>query len=1635
MANADVGKLTASIALDVSNLTKGVAKADQQLEQLSTSFQKSQKKVNSSLNSIDTKVAITAKNVVASIRAQTNQINAQMATQRNLLTKSLGAQTKTLETAIQGQIKVTHKLYDATRSNTYLVTESMHTMSNNFIKAMSAMSANAETSAKNITSALNKISTTLDRIAPKPKKVSAEMKGSTAEMITNLLALQKQAEATQAKVSRVGSISSIKMPKASTKSTIDFDTGAFNQVTKASSYTAGLNAGLKQATQQSDTLFSSLSKGWQMFSKLSFQVFILESGLQQIAGALASMVSPGWQFAQQMETEQVGMSGILSSMTQLNGKNLEWNQAMGISKSIIADLNVEAAKTAATSEELVTTFRALLGPGLGAGMNIDEIKQFTVTGVNAVKSMGLDGRQLVQELRDLVQGGIQAASSTLATALGLTDKDIKAAKQSSEGLFKFLMKRLEGFKQSSTEYGNTLEGMFAQVREGYTLAQAEGLKSLREEAKNILSSVREYLFTDDFKIKPEFIEMWKTVGDYALIFWEQLKKIYEVVEPIGELFLNLLVPALKFVIENFSQVVTIWATWNLTKRILELTAFSSSLVGVAQGELKVSNELKNVTSEYERAKVAAMEYNKAAIDRYNVKVDTKNTQSRTSSLIDQVESSGRKHLNPDTILWARELRTVEERYKALGASAQEAAKMANAAAELAAKGQIQMSKEVVTTTEKLLAQKTQAEGNKIAFEKFAGTTSKVINGMGMLGDGLTSVGLLIGMTTNESDGLVHELGDMAEKAGIALTVLGNIGSLLEGTLIPKIYDAVKACSALGTALTVLGGIAGAIGIGLSVGELTTWIYQKVNDISDAEMQRRKESAWDGNVAKREGDYLKDIQAIKDKYADDEDTQKRMVERYKKMFGIHEGERAKNLIAPSEEDWFNKVAEEKNKQASTLKPKNFGWGNIEDTKAKNAADRAARNQAKNAYKVLESALKAEKEAIKQQQTQLESAYKFDLTSTQDYMQTKFKYDSDIIEAEIKNYEKRREIAKSLGQDSDVESFTNKIDELKESAITKYIEYVNELKDKYKELYDRLDDIKGKYEDIVGVSEEAFKNNLVKEYAADFSRVYAELTTAQKGLAKAQEEGNASDIKAWNTLIDKMSTAKQQLEQIVYLKKLERDAQEATAKAQNVGLQAQSENLDYQLSTGVHSDFQKESDLWIRSHSDMQSVIDQYRTAIANYTAELKAANDEETKSKMLQNIVDAKQAIKDLMDEVHPLESLIRDNLVSGLSDAFQSIYWGEKSAKEALQDFANTFLQTFTKKMFDTAFDELFGNIFDSISGRNTLDTDVVTNVESRVTVDMTKFQQDVTDAGLTLQQELNGQIIPSFQALNSVIQEILAKAGVTGIGVGDVTGISGVVGSVVGQHSTESTSFGMGSSVLSGVAMPDLSSSVKSLERFDKGVISATGAITADTAATKISTNVTDDLSTVTKSTGNSAMPALMAAVTAVSGSLGKFGIVLQTVMMIMQIGKAAKLWAFADGGAVSGAGTGTSDSIPARLSNGEYVIKASSAKALGTNFLDRLNSVGDGRTIRSGRLPRFKYAGGGEVRTEDSQLENTTPMQQANELPSTVGVTMNMTFQSLDPETNMKLFNKQYENFKSKLINDIQKNTSMRTAIRGVT
>ena len=60
------------------------------------------------------------------------------------------------------------------------------------------------------------------------------------------------------------------------------------------------------------------------------------------------------------------------------------------------------------------------------------------------------------------------------------------------------------------------------------------------------------------------------------------------------------------------------------------------------------------------------------------------------------------------------------------------------------------------------------------------------------------------------------------------------------------------------------------------------------------------------------------------------------------------------------------------------------------------------------------------------------------------------------------------------------------------------------------------------------------------------------------------------------------------------------------------------------------------------------------------------------------------------------------------------------------------------------------------------------------------------------------------------------------------------------------------------------------------------------------------------------------------------------------------------ASGGYISGPGTGTSDSIPALLSNGEYVIRANAVKALGTDTLDKMNYADKNRFADGGFVDR---------------------------------------------------------------------------------
>lgn len=80
-----------------------------------------------------------------------------------------------------------------------------------------------------------------------------------------------------------------------------------------------------------------------------------------------------------------------------------------------------------------------------------------------------------------------------------------------------------------------------------------------------------------------------------------------------------------------------------------------------------------------------------------------------------------------------------------------------------------------------------------------------------------------------------------------------------------------------------------------------------------------------------------------------------------------------------------------------------------------------------------------------------------------------------------------------------------------------------------------------------------------------------------------------------------------------------------------------------------------------------------------------------------------------------------------------------------------------------------------------------------------------------------------------------------------------------------------------------------------------------------------------------------------------------------------------FASGGSVAGPGTGTSDSIPAMLSNGEYVLNAQAVDRLGVPFLNGLNTgrlrgFASGGLVGSGGVAGYKSergSNGGQVQS----------------------------------------------------------------------
>lgn len=507
--------------------------------------------------------------------------------------------------------------------------------------------------------------------------------------------------------------------------------------------------GIQGQLNSTNTAANNLSKSLKDYAAIGAGIAAGATGIYSLTDKIGEIFSQGAGFYKSMETNAIGMAGILTSMTTLNGETLKWNDALNISQGIINKLNDDALKTAATSEELITTFRALLGPGLGAGMNIEQIQKLTTVGVNAVKSLGLNKTQLVQELRDLVQGGIQPASSTLATALGLKDSDIKAAKASAEGLYSFLMKRLQGFEQAALATPQTLTGMQEQLQEGLTRSLAVGLEPVMNEYTDFLQAINSQVISPDTGINQEFVANIKMASEHVANMWQGFENIAGVAGNVLNPAVQTLGSGLAFAMDNVEKIAFGFAAWKSTDVFSKISSYLDNIktktMAVAEQEILSANNAAQAVVIAENKKQAAMKQTEIVN-----KAITKANESGNTSLAMALENAAAK-------------------YQKLGLSAEQAGKLQYQAAKLAAKGQNELATAVLNAQEKhLLAAQ--------AAERQAQATNALYTKTLALGSGLTTIGMLTSMVSDDTNSWTNEMGQAAIEAGI---LLSSVVSLTE----------------------------------------------------------------------------------------------------------------------------------------------------------------------------------------------------------------------------------------------------------------------------------------------------------------------------------------------------------------------------------------------------------------------------------------------------------------------------------------------------------------------------------------------------------------------------------------------------------------------------------------------------------------------------------------------------------------------------------------------------------------------------------------------------------------------------------------------------------------------------------------
>jgi hypothetical protein len=330
-------------------------------------------------------------------------------------------------------------------------------------------------------------------------------------------------------------------------------------------------------------------------ASMTFEMVGAVYGLGMLAGALAAPAIFGFKLESSLEQTKLGFAAILISLGEINGEAIKLPQALQIGAKLTKEIQENALKYGVNIKSLADTTQAIMGPGLTAGLDpLTQIPKLALAGAIAVKTLKLDARQSVQEIRDLVAGGIQSASSTVARVIGVNDKLVKEWTKAGT-LYENLMERLGGFQDTAILNAETLAGAWDIFVQKIQLAFTNS--ELFDQFKKNLIEVSDWIGkinkeTGKFEFNPAVTSaMWN--------YWEALKGVWAVLKEIGSAlsWINPLFQTLAVLVANTKYVFT-----QVGK---EIGGVAAQIAALARGDISGFREIGRLMRE--DAKAARLE--------------------------------------------------------------------------------------------------------------------------------------------------------------------------------------------------------------------------------------------------------------------------------------------------------------------------------------------------------------------------------------------------------------------------------------------------------------------------------------------------------------------------------------------------------------------------------------------------------------------------------------------------------------------------------------------------------------------------------------------------------------------------------------------------------------------------------------------------------------------------------------------------------------------------------------------------------------------------------------------------------------------------------------------------------------------